>query len=119
MSDRGRTLSAGERGFFELFFQRLRSEKIIHIFLRNYELFPERMGHDLDLFFRRVEVPKAVRLFTRLLHERGGEILHVHERDYVLAVWFRAGTSEPQPIHLDFYHGAFTWHGHSYLSDQE
>jgi thymidylate kinase len=119
MSERGRPLSAGERDFFEAFFQRLRSEKIAHIFLRNYAGFPERMGNDLDIFFRRDDLDRATALFARLLAESGGKLLHVHQRDYVLAVWFRARAGEKDPIHLDFYHGAFSWHGLSYLSEQE
>jgi thymidylate kinase len=119
MNPRGRPLSPVEREFFEKFFRRLADSQVVSVLLRNYENFPAEMGNDLDVFFRRADLQKAVRIFRKTLRESGGEWLHVHERDYVLAVWFRAGRDAPSAIHLDFYHGAFTWHGLAYLNDDE
>ena len=118
MSDWDRLLSSNERRLFEQFFPKLEATGIPAILLRNYETFPGAMGHDLDVFFRREDLSQAVEVFRVLLRESGGEVLHIHERDYVLAVWFRAATGEPQTIHLDFYHGAFTWHGLTFLTDE-
>ena len=119
MSPWERQLSNAERRFFEQLFARLESASIATLLLRNYEKFPASMGHDLDVFFRRADVPRSVEVFRDLLREGGGEVLHVHERDYVLAVWFRAAPGEPQPIHLDFYHGAYTWHSLPYIGEAE
>lgn len=119
MNKRGRPLSPVERRFFESFFRRLNESRIPHILLRNYEEFPVQIGNDLDTFFRRSDLPTAVDLFHNVLREFDGELLHTHERDYFCAVWFRATQEEPLPLHLDFYHGAFTWHGLPYLSDAE
>ena len=119
MSERGRLLSTAERGFFENFFARLDRAGLPVILLRNYENFPAAIGHDLDVFFRPADVPDAAAIFREVLHAGGGAVLHVHERDYVLAVWFRAARDEPRAIHLDFYHGAFTWHDLPYINEQE
>jgi thymidylate kinase len=118
MSDRGRHLTDGERDFFEKFFQRLDAATIPTVLLRNYDDFPTRIGHDLDVFFRRSDLAPAVKIFRETLATTSGEILHIQELDYVLAVWFRVSPDEPQPIHLDFFHGAFTWHGLAYLSEE-
>ena len=117
MSDR--LLSPAERDLFAKFFAKLEVAGIIAILLRNYEKFPASMGHDLDVFFRREDLAGAVEIFRGALRAAGGEVLHVHERDYVFAVWFRAARGEPLAIHLDFYHGAFTWRGLPYISEDE
>jgi thymidylate kinase len=119
MNERGRTLTNAEREFFARFFARLEEARVVSIFLRNYEKFPEAIGHDLDVFFRRADLDRAIEIFRSALRDSGGEILHVHERDYVFAVWFHAAKNEPAAIHLDFYHGAFTWHGLPYLDEHE
>ena len=119
MSARDRQLSSNERRLFEDFFARLEAANIVTLLLRNYETFPARMGHDLDVFFQRADVPRAVEIFCAVLQAGGGAVLHVHERDYVLAVWFRAAPGEPQAIHLDFYHGAYTWHSLPYINETE
>lgn len=119
MSERGRPLSIVEQEFFKNFFARLDTAGVVSILLRNYEDFPARMGNDLDVFFRRTELARAVEIFRAALAASGGEVLHLHERDYVLAIWFRAAPGEALTIHLDFYHGAFTWHGLTYLTDAE
>lgn len=118
MTQRGRPLSPAECEFFEAFFRQLSAAGVAAILLRNYADFPEAIGHDLDVFFRRADLRAAVTVFQEALSQSGGEILHVHQRDYVLAVWFRVRRDAPQSIHLDFYHGALTWHGLPYLSDE-
>ncbi len=119
MSSWERPLSSTERRLFEDFFARLDAAGIVTLLLRNYETFPASMGHDLDVFFRRGDVGKAVEIFQAVLRGSGGTVLHLHERDYVLAVWFRAAPGEPLAIHLDFYHGAYTWHSLPYVSEDE
>jgi thymidylate kinase len=118
MSERGRSLSPIEREFFANFFRRLDAAKIVSIYLRNYSGFPEVIGHDLDIFFRRTDLTKALDIFRETLRQSGGELVHTHQRDYVCAVWFRARRGEAAAIHLDFYHGAFTWHGLPYLEEK-
>ena len=117
MSDRDRQLSTAERELFAKFFAGLDKAGIGAILLRNYENFPALMGHDLDVFFRRADLGRAVEIFREVLPAAGGEVLHIHERDYVFAVWFRAARGEPLSIHLDFYHGAFTWHSLPYVQE--
>lgn len=117
MTERGRILTTLEKEFFEGFFRRLTNARTASILLRNYAEFPAKMGNDVDIFFRRSDLKRAVGIFQKALSESGGEVIHVHERDYVLAVWFRVGRDEPLTIHLDFYHGAFSWHGLTYLND--
>ena len=119
MSDRDRQLSTAERELFEKFFAQLETAGIVAILLRNYEKFPAEIGHDLDVFFRRADLGRAVEIFREVLRAAGGEVLHIHERDYVFAVWFRAARGEPLAIHLDFYHGAFTWHSLPYVQEDE
>jgi glycosyltransferase involved in cell wall biosynthesis len=119
MNEEGRALSGVEREFFDELFKRLGRAGVVGILLRNHEDFPMRIGHDLDVFFPRSDLHRAIRIFRETLHERDGEVLHVHDRDYVCAVWFRAARGEPQAIHMDFYHGAFTWHGLPYVSESE
>src|ERR1041384_5617649 len=104
MNERGRSLTAAEREFFSNFFRRLDQAKIPAVFLRNYSEFPEAIGHDLDIFFRRADLWKALDIFRQILRESGGELIHVHQRDYVFASWFRARRDETAAIHLDFYH---------------
>jgi len=117
MSHWDRPLSSNERQLFGQFLLNLERVGVVAVLLRNYETFPATMGHDLDVFFRREDLPKAVKIFRTVLQKAGGEVLQIHERDYVLAVWFRAAPGEPKTIHLDFYHGAYTWHGLTFLSD--
>ena len=119
MSERGRPLANAERELFGRFFARLQGAGVFSMLLRNYGDFPDRIGHDLDVFFRRADLKKAIAIFHASLRESGGEVLHIHQRDYVFAVWFRAARGESQAIHLDFYHGAFTWHGLPYVSEEE
>lgn len=117
MNPRGRPLSPAEREFFVGFFRRLATAGVPSVLLRNYADFPDAIGHDVDVFFRRADLRAALAVFQETLGRSGGEVLHVHERDYVLAVWFRVRRDEPRAIHLDFYHGALTWHGLPYLGD--
>src|ERR1044071_2682409 len=102
-----RDLSTAKRELFAKFFAKLDALGIVAILLRNYEKFPASMGHDLDVFFRRKDLDRAIEVFSETLRATGGEVLHIHKRDYVFAVWFRAAPGESLAIHLDFYHGAF------------
>ena len=119
MSERGRLLSANEKKFFQSFFQRLSELKVEFVYLRNYADFPEKIGNDIDIFFRRKDVGVARHELFTALHASGGHLVHRHDRDYVSAVWFNVNKDEPSSIHLDFYHGAFSWHGLPYLTDRE
>jgi thymidylate kinase len=117
MSGAERKLAPAEIEFFRSFFRRLEMAGIPGLILRNYDRFPEYLGHDLDVFFRREHLHKAVEIFSAVLRHVGGAVEHVHERDYFLAIWFRVEKDSGPPLHLDFYHGAFTWHGIKFLED--
>jgi thymidylate kinase len=117
MSEAERKLSAAETDFFRSFFRQLEMAEVPGVVLRNYESFPEYLGHDLDVFFQRAHLPKAMEIFCENLQRSGGVVEHVHERDYFLAIWFRVEKDSDAPLHLDFYHGAFTWHGIKFLED--
>jgi thymidylate kinase len=114
-----RTLSANEQEVFVAFFDRLTKIEISSILLRNYEEFPHKIGHDIDVFFRRADLRRALAVLLEVLREKKGEVTHFQQLDYVLCLWFRAGPEEANIVHLDFYHGAFTWHGLHYLSEEE
>jgi thymidylate kinase len=107
-------LSSGERDFFRKLLQRWEQEKTVPIFLRNYDAFPESIGNDLDLFFAPSEWQRAWDVFLTGVSAAQGNLLHIHERGYVRAVWFTLPDSE-KPLHLDFYFGAYTWHGLEFL----
>ena len=119
MSDSDRLLSDAERDLFAKFFAGLEATGIVAVLLRNYEDFPRTIGHDLDVFIRRRDLPQADRLIRKLIAAAGGTVLIVHERDYFLDIRFVVDTSAAEAIHLDLYHGAFTWHGLPYLSEEE
>lgn len=119
MSEQERELSQAEQKLFAQFFARLEAAGIPAVLLRNYGDFPRRIGHDLDLFVRRRDLPRAAGIIRELIAAAGGEVLIVHERDYFLDVRFVVDTSITEAIHLDLYHGAFTWHGLPYLLEEE
>lgn len=114
-----RALSPAEQRVFRELIARLEACGIPAILLRNYKRFPAEMGHDLDLFVPRAAWPAALGCLRALLAGAGGEIVHIQPLDYVFAVWFRLSEPGAKPIHLDFYHGAFTWHGLPYLNELE
>lgn len=118
-STHARALTAAEQRVFRELIARLEARGLPAILLRNYEHFPAEMGHDLDLFVPRAQWPLALDCLRALLAEQGGEIVHIQPLDYVFAVWFRLSEPGAKPIHLDFYHGAFTWHGLPYLNERE
>lgn len=119
MSDSDRLLSDAERDLFAKFFAGLEAAGIVAVLLRNYEDFPASIGHDLDLFVRRREALAASQIFRALLAAAGGTVLIVHERDYFIDIRFVLNTSAANAIHLDIYHGSFTWHSLHYLTEEK
>ena len=116
----GRPLSASEQTFFERLFDQLKTASVPCLLLRNYESFPGQIGLDLVVFLRRGDLPKATKIFREVMHESGSELLHVHERDYVTCIWFKVSCDNTTaPLHLDFYHGAYTWHSLPYINETE
>lgn len=111
-----RNLSAAEQEFFTRFFDACARAAVPAIVVRNYEQFPTAIGHDIDVFFRRADLELATELFTSELAAARGAFVHLHERDYVRAVWFRIEPGS-DPLHVDFYHGVFTWHGLAFLDE--
>ena len=114
-----RQLTLPERALFELLFATLREQQIPFVLLRNYESFPDQIGHDLDLFVPRRRAAGVAELFKQLLSKAGGEVIIVHERDYFIDIRFVLGRPAAEAIHLDLYHGSFTWHGLVYLEEDE
>ena len=114
-----RLLSEKEQAFFERLFHGFDQEQIEWMLLRNYSEFPEKIGNDLDIFFPASQVRHAMVVFAETLAEESGTVLHRHDREYFHAVWFRLEGPVHQALHVDFYHGAFTWHGLPFLDEKE
>ncbi len=77
---------------------------------------PSQPGHDIDLTFRRRYLEKALDILNGVCALLDARLVHIHERDFVLALWitFRAASSA---LHLDFFQGGFAWHGLPFLAD--
>ncbi len=114
-----RILSPAEQTLLKEYLAALTAEGITWMVLRNFQDFPERIGHDLDLFVPRSELDRATAVFHRLLGTAGGRIFITHERDYFRDIRFTISHDAGQALTLDLYHGAYTWHGLPYLSDAE
>lgn len=114
-----RILSALESKLFSDYLVVLGREGIPFIILRNYEGFPSKIGHDLDLFIPRTCCDQAAMLFTKLLGELGGRVIITHRRDYFFDIRFIVDLDVSKAIHLDLFHGSFTWHGIPYLTEDE
>ena len=114
-----RALTELERKFFRDFLEALGNDGVDWIIVRNYEGFPRTIGHDVDLFVPRRHLGKVKDLLRSLIGERGGRILMVHEREYFCDVRFLLDPTIDQAIHLDLYHGAYSWHGLPYITEAE
>ena len=114
-----RALSPDEQCLFADYLVALKRQRILFVLLRNYEGFPEHIGHDLDLFVRRCDALKARHIFLELLASAGGTLLIVHERDYFIDLRFILNPPIADSVHLDIYHSPFTWHGLPYLADEK
>ena len=114
-----RILTALESKLFSDYLVVLGREAIPFIILRNYEGFPSKIGHDLDLFIPRACCDQAARLFTKLLGELGGRVIITHRRDYFFDIRFTVDLDVSKAIHLDLFHGSFTWHGIPYLTEDD
>ncbi len=114
-----KNLSEKEQSFFECLFGRFDERGVQWLLLRNYEDFPARIGNDLDIYIPFGQLREAIAIFADVLNEAGGKILHLHERSYFRAMWFAVGGSEQDFIHIDFYPGAFTWHGLRFLEEKQ
>ena len=110
-----RNLTESEQAFFRDFFGQLTAQGIRFVLLRNYSHFPQRIGNDLDVLFERGQTSKALSVLRESLRKISAKVVHIHRRDYFVAVWFQLPNSGGNSIHMDFYHGAFTWHGMPYL----
>jgi|GEM_PF-4221166 len=115
----GRPLSEKEQQFFGSLFQRFDALGIEWLLLRNYEQFPREIGKDLDIYFRFSQLAQALAVFAEVVREQSGAIVHLHERSYFRAVWFVVDDAQEIPLHVDFYPGAFTWHGLSFLEEKQ
>lgn len=114
-NQQGRFLENTEKQFLLNLVDALTERQISHIFLRNYEEFPDRIGHDLDLFLKRDDVEEARRLFVSKLQINNGSVIHYLKMDYVESIWFRVSPDPEHWLHIDLFHGAFHWRGLSYL----
>ena len=115
----GRLLTEKEQRLFTEYLGALSSAGIPFVLLRNYEEFPSRIGHDLDLFIPRADCARSSEIFRSLLSAAGGKVLIVNERDYFLDIRFVLDAPVADAIHLDLFHGSFTWHSLHYLSEAE
>ena len=114
-----RELSNAEQALFVAYVNKLREAGITYVLLRNYIGFPATIGHDLDVFIRRRELAKADSIFRELLATSGGRIVIVHQRDYFTDIRFCVDDHPRRALHLDLYHGSFTWHSLHYLGEEE
>jgi thymidylate kinase len=117
-SSRGRLLDDREREFLHAFFSQLDEKSIPYVWMRNYEGYPESAGHDIDLAFRRRDLKKAFDILVGIFARLGARLVHIHERDFVLALWIRIPGAS-RALHLDFFPGGFAWHGLPFLADSE
>ena len=113
-----RILTLREQQLFVDYLTALQAAPIRYVLLRNYEGFPASVGHDLDLFIPRADVHRAAAIFRDLLAQAGGCAIVVHERDYFTDVRFTVDSPVSAALHLDLFHGSFTWHGLPYLTEQ-
>jgi thymidylate kinase len=115
-SGRGRPLDNREREFLHALFLQFDEVSIPYVWMRNYEGYPESAGHDIDLAFRRSDLEKAFVILTGICARLAARVVHIHERDFVLALWISfQGAS--RALHLDFFPGGFAWHGLPFLAD--
>jgi hypothetical protein len=110
--------SPAARKFLIDLIERLEGAGCNPVLLRNYENFPDEIGNDLDVFISYRALPTAYSIMNAAATRQGGSIAHVHRRGYFVAVWLRFPDCVA-PIHIDLYHGALTWHGLRFLSDEE
>ncbi len=114
-----RNLLTNEREFLLLLFNKLLNNDIPLIFLRNYDNFPNEIGNDLDLFIPKKHLPFVANLTKDLIHSFGGELVMVNERDYFFAMYFILNGRSGPHIHIDWYHGATSWHGLFYITETD
>jgi hypothetical protein len=119
MSSKVRELTDAEQALFVDYTDKLREIGIPYVLLRNYIGFPATIGNDLDLFIRRRDLAVAEATFRELLAARGGRVVIVHTRGYFQDIRFCVDEHPRRALHLDLYHGSFTWHGLYYLGEEE
>ena len=110
-------LTDKEQAFLVALFKSFEEAEIIAIVLRNYEKFPVHIGNDLEIFIPRYQHNKARAILLEVLSIHCGSIMNVYQKDSFAALWMSIDNNDP--IHLDFYHGAYFWRGRQYLSDKE
>ena len=110
--------SPATRKFLIDLIERLEGAGCDPVLLRNYENIPDEIGNDLDVFITARTLPAAYSIMKAAATRQGGSIAHVHRRGYFVAVWLRFPDCAA-PTHIDLYHGALTWHGLLFLSDEE
>lgn len=114
-----RLLDSDEQRFLIEFIKALDEADLQCLFLRNYEKFPDYIGHDLDLFFQKNDVDSARKIFLSTLECSGGTVIHHLRMEYVESIWFRVAPTSMHWLHLDFFPGACSWRGLKYLGDEE
>jgi thymidylate kinase len=112
-----RTVSQNEKAFLLLLFNKLRRNGVPFLLLRNYAELPDIIGNDLDIYVPSTYLVAARSILKAAISESSGIELKVYQLSYFSAHWIDLGAS--QPLHIDFYPGAFTWKGWAYVSDEE
>ena len=103
---------------FFAFVEELSRTGVEWLVLRNYEEIERLEGQDVDLFLRAADVPCAISTLIRAGKRFGGAVVHVYRRHHLIAVYVLF-PEEPLPLHVDFYHGAFSWAGIEYVSHDQ
>ena len=110
-------MTAKENAVFD-FWNSLERIGIEWLILRNYGQRQLVKGRDVDLFMRFEDVPRAIKLLIVCSKRFGGSVLHFYRRHHLIALYIRF-PEEEKPLHVDFYHGAFSWAGIEYLSHDQ
>ncbi|MDP4623682.1 MAG: hypothetical protein NWT08_00950 [Akkermansiaceae bacterium] len=110
--------SPATRVFLTRLIQELEHAGCCPILLRNHETFPDEIGNDLDIYIRPERLSHAFSILSSCASSQQGMIGHIHRRGYFVAIWLRFPDCN-EPVHIDLYHGALTWHGLHFLDAQE
>ncbi len=111
-----RSLSFAEKQFLNELFEKFESVIPVWGILRNYQDLPDQIGNDLDVYVAPDFTEQAFAVAQNTAQTFGGVFSHRHQRSYFNALWFQFPDAA-HPLHIDLYHGAFTWHGLSLVDD--
>lgn len=105
-------------GYLQSVVVALKQECCEPILLRNYDDFPKSIGNDLDVYIQPSKLDIARSIILHFAEKHGAIITHIHARSYFIALWLDFSDMH-QPVHIDLYHGAASWHGLDYLKTND